>query len=347
MMSNTQKKRLDWVDAAKGMSILLVALYHIGLYLEHAAFSARFIVAINTLLLPIRMPVFFVASGIFARSAINKEWGIVARDRVAFYFYLFLVWSLIRFAFFGFVTPNTRNFSEGSDLLWLVKSFLIPETGAWFLWALGLFFLVTKALRGVNPRYVLVAAATVSMLGYSGSLGVAFTHENLFKYFFFFYGACYCREALEQLQKTPVLSTFLGGCLFALLSVIAYKSQSYWIDGPALFISAIASVCAVSTICFLVQETVVSRSFAYLGSHTLPIYVVHVMVVVSCISIAIAAEWPRSEFWTVVLCGLTLALAIGVPLLVERLMDFLGLSRFLFRLPTGRKLPTVGQVHRA
>lgn len=344
-MTDIKRKRLDWVDAAKGISILLVALYHIGLYLEHAAFRAGTIVTMNTLLLPIRMPVFFVAAGYFARSAINKEWSSVARDRVAFYFYLFILWSVIRFAFFGIVTPNPRNLSEGSDISWLVRSFFVPDTGAWFLWALGLFFLVTKMMRGIHPHYIIIAAAAVSILGYSGWLDVAFTHENLFKYFFFFYGACYFREAFERLQKNPLVSTAVSGCLFIVLSILAYKAQSYWIDGPALFLAAVAAVCAVSALCFLAQKTFASKAFAYLGTHTLPIYVVHVMVVVSCISIAITIEWPRSEFATLALCGLTLALAIGVPLIIERLVNFLGLSGVLFRLPLRRNRSAPDQVH--
>lgn len=334
------------MDAAKGISILLVALYHIGLYLEHAAFSARTIVAINTLLLPIRMPVFFVASGFFARSAIDKDWSFVVKHRIAFYFYLFLIWSVIRFAFFG-VVPNPRNLSEGTDILWLVQSFFSPSTGAWFLWALGFFFLIAKLLRTIDHRYVLVAAALVSVLGYSGTLHIPFTHENLFKYFFFFYGACFYRETFERMQKNPSLLIILGGCLFVVLSLLAYKSQLSWIDGPSLFLAAVAAVFAVSSICVLAQGTSISRAFAFLGTHTLPIYVIHVMVVVACISIAVAVEWPRSEIATITLCCLTLLIAIGTPLMLERLMNFIGISSVLFRLPSSRKMAASSQMRQA
>ena len=68
------KQRVGWVDAAKGLCILLVVLGHAITELQaHGYYTAQW-AGINFFLGPIRMPLFFLLSGLFAGKALKESW---------------------------------------------------------------------------------------------------------------------------------------------------------------------------------------------------------------------------------------------------------------------------------
>ncbi|UDL75151.1 acyltransferase family protein [Corynebacterium uberis] len=56
--------RLAWPDVAKGVSILGVVVLHVSLVVPYGTDS--FIAQVNHLLDPLRMPLFFLVSGMFS-----------------------------------------------------------------------------------------------------------------------------------------------------------------------------------------------------------------------------------------------------------------------------------------
>src|SRR5690349_20157208 len=79
-------QRTQWADVAKGVCILLVVLWHVIMkhYLEidwrlrlpspgaWGTFGEQ--------LLPLRMPVFFTISDMFAVAAVNRPWRVIGRS---------------------------------------------------------------------------------------------------------------------------------------------------------------------------------------------------------------------------------------------------------------------------
>src|SRR5918996_30989 len=61
MPKPTTAARLDWVDAAKGMSILLVVAHHVVWYLQRSGHAPAAVVMGNEALASLRMPLFFPA----------------------------------------------------------------------------------------------------------------------------------------------------------------------------------------------------------------------------------------------------------------------------------------------
>ena len=96
----TGQGRLLWVDVAKGACILLVVLHHavvkdLALQAPPAlqAVAAAW-VWVSMALKPVRMPLFFVLSGLVAASAVRRPWAD-ARRRVLSPYYLYVVWLVI------------------------------------------------------------------------------------------------------------------------------------------------------------------------------------------------------------------------------------------------------------
>ncbi|HXV92629.1 MAG TPA: acyltransferase family protein, partial [Pseudonocardia sp.] len=141
-------RRLEWVDAAKGIAILLVVAHHAVMFLEATGHAPGPVVVVNTALASLRMPLFFLASGLFAAGPLAAPWRTLLHRRVAFFLYLYALWTLIRFVFFS-VVPQTVNPDETSSLAVLALALVVPGPGMWFLYALAVFSVLGKLMRRV------------------------------------------------------------------------------------------------------------------------------------------------------------------------------------------------------
>ena len=80
-------ERLHWVDAAKGLSIILVVMmysvFNVGQDAEGVGFF-HYVIGFAT---PFRMPEFFLISGLFLDQVLARNWKSYADRRVLHYFY--------------------------------------------------------------------------------------------------------------------------------------------------------------------------------------------------------------------------------------------------------------------
>ena len=90
-----QINRLDWVDTAKGISIILVVMmysvFNVGTDTGEAGFW-HYVIGFAT---PFRMPEFFLISGLFLGAVIARPWRAFADRRVLHYFYFYALWAVI------------------------------------------------------------------------------------------------------------------------------------------------------------------------------------------------------------------------------------------------------------
>ncbi|HFQ16064.1 MAG TPA: acyltransferase, partial [Rhodobacteraceae bacterium] len=87
--------RMNWVDMAKGISILLVvmmyAIYSTGRATGETGFM-HYVIGFAT---PFRMPEFFLLSGLFLGNVIARDWRRFLDRRVVHYLYFYAVWASI------------------------------------------------------------------------------------------------------------------------------------------------------------------------------------------------------------------------------------------------------------
>ena len=90
-----QINRLDWVDTAKGISIILVVMmysvFNVGTDTGEAGFW-HYVIGFAT---PFRMPEFFLISGLFLSLVIARPWRAFADRRVVHYLYFYALWAVI------------------------------------------------------------------------------------------------------------------------------------------------------------------------------------------------------------------------------------------------------------
>ena len=66
--------RVDWVDYAKGICIVMVVMMHSVLGVEAAAGQTGFMHHVVEFARPFRMPDFFLISGLFLSRVIDRDW---------------------------------------------------------------------------------------------------------------------------------------------------------------------------------------------------------------------------------------------------------------------------------
>lgn len=320
--------RIDWVDAAKGVSILLIAMHHAELMTRELHLGEPIYVLAKSLFAPIRMPLFFFLVGLFATKAISGTWRDLLRNKVAFYAYLFALWSLVRFVIFAAGVENPVNPHEGSSARELMTMWIKPETGLWFLWCLAIYFPLTKLLSAL-PRPLaiglLVAAAALFSLKFLKA--PIFSIRNLVVYApFFAIGAWYRGPLLDRFTRRPVSTLCLSAAVLAVLLGATGGGGRV-----ALLATMLIPYCVVPLACatlILVHARLGGMPWLeYLGRNTLPIYVMHVVVIVlAAHSVSLIGE---GRLVKVAAMPLVLAIGVGLPLLWHEALGAFG-RRWLF-----------------
>src|SRR5260221_1398655 len=84
--------RVDWVDYAKGICIIMVVMMHSVLGVEKAADQNGFMHLVVMFAKPFRMPDFFLISGLFLPVVIGRDWRIFLDRKVVHFVYFYLLW---------------------------------------------------------------------------------------------------------------------------------------------------------------------------------------------------------------------------------------------------------------
>ena len=89
--------RIDWVDYAKGICIVMVVMMHSTLGMELAAGREGFMHAVVEFARPFRMPDFFMISGLFLGRVIDRDWRTYLDRKVVHFAYFYVLWVTIQF----------------------------------------------------------------------------------------------------------------------------------------------------------------------------------------------------------------------------------------------------------
>jgi uncharacterized membrane protein YcfT len=273
--------RSAWADAAKGLCILLVVSWHV-IWKHYLLIDWRLPVPIpevwsvfGRMLLPMRMPLFFVISGMFAATAVNRPWKAVARSRVAKFGYLYVVWLGIHTAILAPIPIafDTEIARDAGDLL---EQLTISPTTLWYLFGLAVYFVVAKLLRKVPMTPVLMLALALSTASAANWIDSPGNRAALYQNLFFFLCGLYLRPHVENLaHKTNWWRVAAAGLCYAVMLgvLVAFKANATPGVWPLASIAATIFGILVMSKVALWKRT--GQWLAVLGRQTLPIYVIH------------------------------------------------------------------------
>ena len=307
--------RVEWVDVAKGMTILLVVLHHVTLFLQPHGLVPGPVATINLGLTSLRMPLFFLASGLFFAGPLAGGWRALLHKRVALFGYLYLLWATLQFLEMSVLPPAVAAPEVTQDAAEYAALLLVPAPAMWFLYALSVYSVLAKLARPV-PRWLqlTVTGAVSAAVGAGVLVFPSETWSLTVRYLFFFLLGCYARGMVERVAGlTGVRRLALAGVtlLVGMLSAAALTSGLRWVVGLALVFNLAVLVCGVLLAAWIAPWPI-SRPLARLGRNTLQVYLTNVLwiglitLALRQIPVARSLHYPLPLIVTVVVTVLTL-----------------------------------------
>lgn len=264
------RQRIEWIDLVKASSVLLVVLMHASNTMADIAGGSTVTTAwqhVNILVEPLRMPMFFLVSGMLAASAIHRPWHRTT-NRTTGMVYLYVSWMLF---YFGFTALLGASQSQP------IASILFAKSGYWYLYAMAGFFVIARLLRN-QPGWLIVAVALVPNVVrplthefFEGIVPGAMYTSMAMNLGFFLLGA-YFKEALGTLasRATWAHTMALGGA--------ALIAGTIWLNAPStigqtyLYMSLIWVAFGVSLAVQITRHGAPTWA-QHVAARTLPIYV--------------------------------------------------------------------------
>lgn len=327
------KKRLDWLDVAKGIAIILVVAGHVtSNYVtgEPEAVSPAFH-TLHWFIYSFHMPLFLVISGFLFRSSLKKDAKKTAVSKLIAYGVPYLVFSVLYWAVKAAAGALVHNAVGIKDLLLIP---LFPLSFMWYLYALLLMTELTLFLaKTVKSRTVIFAAALAlrivwEIMTIDGWLKGSWINDliiiDLIKnYLWFALGLVYGKDLFAMLLRLPDRLKLVCSMGLFLLNALA---AGFGLASVPFFriILALTGTTAVFLLSMVIGR---NRLLGYLGRNTLPVYLIH-GTVISVMKIAFSKLGvPLLGGWLpMILCTIAaIMIPIGIYAVCKKVvaLDFL------------------------
>ena len=276
--------RLQWVDQAKGIGILLVVFGHVlsGVKLAGLEMDPRFFRWTWDAIYSFHIPLFFYLSGLFFPHSWQRR-GLrsVLLSKVDTLVYPYVLWSLLQGLLQVAMSQHVNNpvtLGEVFSLLWH------PRQEFWFLYALFFVYLYVCLLYLVLPsrlRWILLVAAVVFyfLRGPIRHSGPFITYPAW--YLVYFLAGALLHSVTSHITARPVrwlaisVVVFAGATLLShwLAQTVEYGQSNPAISAGNLLGAASGTVLTVCVSVLLANRDV--RLMARLGRWSLQIYLLH------------------------------------------------------------------------
>jgi uncharacterized membrane protein YcfT len=262
--------RVDWVDYAKGICIILVVMMHSTLGVEKAMGQASLLGHFVEWARPFRMPDFFLLSGLFLARRINVPWKSYADTKIVHFAYFYILWMSIQMLLKGYGIYQQQGL--GGLAAAYALSFVEPFGTLWFIYLLPIFFAVTKLVQRVPHILIFAAAALLEILPIH--TGYILIDEFASRYVYFFAGYWLAEQIFAsagRIGKTNVAAVVLG--LVAWVAVHSVMVWNGWSDAPVIsLVLGMVGAGAVITCGVLLSKIPLASVIRYLGENSIVIY---------------------------------------------------------------------------
>ena len=267
--ARSASERIDWVDYAKGICIVMVVMMHSVLGTELAAGQTGFMHHVVEFAKPFRMPDFFLISGLFLSRVIDRDWRTYLDRKVVHFVYFYVLWVTIQF---GFKAPGfAAEMGWSRTGLLYLESFVEPFGTLWFIYLLPVFFVVTKLTRSLPPLAILGGAIALETMRIS--TGWTAIDEFASRFVYFYVGYLFATQVFalsDRARGKPVLA-LAGIAMWALVNGgLVFAGFSEWpLVSLALGFAGAVAIIVAGTLLARANWLGVLR---FCGEHSIVIY---------------------------------------------------------------------------
>lgn len=279
--ANIPAGRLPWIDYARGIAIILVVYRHAVTGFINAGIPVdRYVFLVQEALYNIRMPMFFVISGLFVGRSLQKR-GVkeLIFNKFSTIMYPYLVWAFIQVSIQIVLSRFTNSDRTPADYLLILYA---PRSvdQFWFLYALFNTALLYVAFRFLRPALHLPLAILLHFVADAWFHDIGLVRDALYFYLFFYIGHLLAGHIDTERVKQQLSST--RNALLALPFFVA--GQWLWLQNdqmPALMALPIILIGTMFIVqmAFILQRNGRLKLLRAIGFHSMYIYMMHVLVV--------------------------------------------------------------------
>lgn len=309
--------RVAWLDAARGIGIILVVFGHVERGLSAAGIaqgSGWSIVDLS--IYTFHMPLFMLLAGVNVPASLSRGTERFLKGKVLTVAYPYVLWSLIQGSTLVLLSSLTNGKGEWAML---AKIGWQPISPFWFLYALMAFFLIAAAARA--RAAILIPLAVAGLVASAFMSGESIVHQLCYMLSFFVIGVL-GSEAIKKFRLSPAI-VWLAGSALVWLTVFQIVPN----EGATPYLSPLAFPAALAGCVFImaVAQALKGRAeafFAQLGKWSMSIYLMHILAA-SGTRIAMmksGIEAPVAVY--VIACT---AVGVGAPVLAHVVLERMGL----------------------
>lgn len=335
--ASVPKSRIDWIDAAKGLTIILVVMEHTTFGVQNAiGYLPPVFGAIAELAKPFRMPLFFLVAGLFAWKALYGDLRKFVDGKILHFAYFYILWSVIQIGL-KIVIPHDGPWKVTYIDLLMIP--IQPFAVLWFIYSLAMFFCAMRLLRSARPFFVIFFATALYFLRLD--TGWMLIDEFAWRFIWFVlgvYGAKRIFEIADWARAYPVKGLALSAVLLASLAAVVL-SRLVDIRGFELLMGFAGAGAAIMLVSIMASRNL-AVPLTYVGKHSLYIFLSFFLPMAATRIALVKLGMENGDLITLI----ATATAVIAPIIAYRLVQntplaFLYTRPDMFRLtaPRGQK----------
>lgn len=309
--SQPKRTRSAWVDIAKMVSITLVVAWHVF----------EFDLYLNKQLLFLRMPLFFMVAGFFAKRSLSKPFVEIFRDKVANFLYLYLLWNGIRYVIV--IIPRSLMAGDLVTPFEYLQDMVENVMSYWFFLGLAFMFFFARLLVKVNVRLLLLCLLGLyafSVLDGNWEPVTFGTRMARLSVMFLLGALLYDRLNALSRRFRNFWPISLG--LFFLVSSVIWELNLQWL-APSTLLAGAVGILAVAQFSQAVDGTWLGRGMSFVGSRTIYIYALHTIFMLYLYNVLSALGMDAGLGRKVVTFLILIPLSLCVGLILQRFTPWL------------------------
>ena len=312
MGTTANRPRIEWLDIARGMGIVLVVAGH----------AERGLVSANIARAPVwhwfdlglytfHMPLFMLLAGLNVTASLQRGRRVFLQSKAWTIAWPYVLWSLVQGSLLVLLSGMTNGKGDWSALS---KIGWEPISPFWFLYAL-MIYMVVVSFVGVRAR-ILVPLALAGMIASHFLDGDAIGHQICYQAVFFVAGVL----GASRIRGLPAHALLLA--LFAVLWCAAFVLMPHGGATPYLKPAALpAATCGIAFMLVLARVaagSVMQPLFLRLGRASMTIYVMHILGTAGARIVLTRLHIPQQPLVYWIACT---AVGLGVPLLIHEFLS--------------------------
>lgn len=328
-------KRIEYIDALRGLSMVLVVLAHVFLFMSPRNWDGS---PLASIFMSFRMPLFFFVSGFFAYRAMEKWTATFTKEMTIRKVRAQIICALVFFSLFQWVKelPFSDLWERGFGFFW----FTIALFQMWLIYV-GLTLLSRKTGKNFIDIPLLILILCSAIFGMTQFKFTAWKmlswHQLILNFQFFAVGLLARRHSVgfqrlidrDWFRTVTVILFFLGCIMF-------HRHNYHYPDTLGIYLlqevihrfAGLFTVLVLFRVCadYFSGNAAPARFLKYTGKRTLDVYMLHIFFVPNLTKYAMFFA-PHSMAIVKLIVGLFIAIAVvSLCLLISRVIRT---SRFL------------------